>query len=129
MCQAAIEISIRKFRVQLDGSVIINNCRTIVFQDRKHITSIIISIDKIRSQLNHLVQIALYHFIVRSFHGTLLSRTGFQIILFFHLLVFQLLITDESTVEINREEMIFYNNSLIQIFNGTCKILHQIKVQ
>ena len=34
---------------------------------------------------NHLVQIALYHFIVRSFHGTLLSRTGFQIILFFHL--------------------------------------------
>ena len=58
MCQAAIEISIRKFRIQLDGSVIINNCRTIVFQDRKHITSIIISIDKIRSQLNHLVQIA-----------------------------------------------------------------------
>ena len=133
MRQSTVKVCFSKIGAQLNRLVIIRQGGTIILQQRRHIATVIIAIDKIRSQLDNVVQVILHNFIIDGHHFWLLhfrcTRSGAFTHCGFGLFIFQLLITHQSTHKVCRKESVVQQDTLCKVIYGTGKILNQIEVQ
>ena len=62
--QPTVKVCFSKIGTQLNRFVIIRQGGTVILQQRRHIATVIIAINKIRSQLDNVVQVILHNFII-----------------------------------------------------------------
>ena len=129
MRKSPVEISVSKVRRQLNRLIVIDNRSPVIFQHSRHIGTVIISVNEVRSQSYHLIQVLSDNFIIHRTH--FLDSSATRHIRFgslFSLLIFQLFATNQCTHEIGREEISVQQYRLSQVGNRTGEILYQIKV-
>ena len=130
MSQSTIEVSVCKIRIQLDRLIIVDNCSPVIFQHGRNISTIIICIYKVRSQIYHLIQIFSHHLIIYcgNLFTLIIARNNICFDSLFSLLIFQLFTTNQCTHKICREEITIQQDCLSQIRDCTREVLHQIKI-
>ena len=119
MGKASIKVSIRKIRIQLDRLVIIGNSSPVVLQHSRDIRTVIVSINKVRRQIDHLVQVFPYYFIINRSNLFTFITWNIRFGGLFRLLIFQLLTADKRTHKISREEITVQQNRLCQVSHST----------